>query len=239
MIRIKDDRIKESSSLAASLDHRCILWTMNDDPTSPDLFGIDYRTGNTMATADVDAHLVDTESLSMDRFNRLWIFATGDNKEQRKDCCVLIVSEPSLGKHGKLPARKIPIHYPDGKSRNVECGMVHPKNDRVFLVSKRYKGELFELVGHTVVNLKKSMPWWVTDGTFTHSGNFAAFTKKKSQYLTIYDTRTWKKVKKIKIPVKLQQPESITVDDTGTIFKVGSEGKKSPIVDVTIPKEYR
>lgn len=145
-----DTRIKESSGLARSQRHDGIFWTMNDSGGEPCVFAIDLQ-GRTRAKVRVrDAANFDWEDLASG-FNEqkqpvLYIGDIGDNLQIRPTVQIYRIPEPEIVAEGNpvpetISAASIHWHvvYPGGP-RNAEGLLVHPKTNRLYILSKSDDG---------------------------------------------------------------------------------------------------
>lgn len=243
MTTLTDRRINESSALAQSRKDPGIIWTCNDEPGL--IFAIDPLNGKTVGTFKPSRTLKDTEALACDSEGRLWIGSIGDNNASRHDIGVAVLADPGRGNHGTLPIHWFQLTYPDGP-RNAETLLIDPHTDRAFIISKESHGRLYALPsgltsGHPgrLSDTGRTMPAYVTDATFTHSGQYVLIrTKGAKTKVYVYNATTWRQVASIRVP-QVAKGESITIAPSGTGFYIGSEGTNSPLIRVALPSAYR
>ena len=147
---LADTRIKESSGLARSQRHDGIFWTMNDSGGEPCVFAIDLQ-GRTRAKVRVqDAANFDWEDLAsgFDEQKQpvLYVGDIGDNLHVRPTVQIYRIPEPEIVPEGApvpetISAASIHWHvtYPGGP-RNAEGLLVHPKTNRLHILTKADDG---------------------------------------------------------------------------------------------------
>lgn len=141
-----DERIVESSGLAASALRDDVVWTLNDKGNEPRLFAVDLDTGRTVATLVPEGvDNVDWEDLASgpgtDGRPALWIADTGDGDRDRAEVAIHVVAEPELPAEPPdepldltIPATTLRLAFED-EPRNVEALLVAPDGALV-LVTK-------------------------------------------------------------------------------------------------------
>lgn len=246
MVYFVDDRITESSGLAASRKYP-ILWTINDEPTKPQVFGVDIPSGKTKATFSLKgASITDPEAISLDRHDRLLYFDVGDNSSDRSYVRVYVLGEPIPNKnYGDLACTGYRLTYPGGP-RNAEAGFVSPLTDVIYIISKEASSALYRLPSilrtdrtNTLTLVDSSMGADVSDAAITPDGRFL-LTRRKDQNTTVYvhQTSNWDQIDTITVPSQTK-PEGITVAADQLSFWISSEGVHAPYYQVTMPTAYR
>ena len=95
---IKDDRINESSGLAASILYKDAFWTHNDSGDSARIF-LFNKSGDTLAVVNIKGtRAVDWEDIASFKRgteNYILIADTGDNGRKREHCLLYLVREPA------------------------------------------------------------------------------------------------------------------------------------------------
>lgn len=145
----QDERVRESSGLAASRRTPGVFWTHNDSGDGPHLYATD-RKGRPLARFTVTgATAVDWEDMAagpgQGRAATLYIGDIGDNSRSRKDTVVYRVQEPAVdmrktGQTGATQkAERLPFVYPDGH-HDAETLLVHPVTGEVFILTKAGSG---------------------------------------------------------------------------------------------------
>lgn len=238
--QIQDDRIRESSGLAASSRHSDLAYTVNDRGNDPALYAVQISTGQVVGVTNLSSlGFEDTESIAVDDEGTVWVGDLGDNDHQRDNISIVSFPEPGPGNHELASAEQYRVKLPDGPF-DVEGMLVHPRDGRVFLVSKNREGlgkiyrlpELAPGTTATAEDLDVAAPQMVTDATFTHDGRQALLRTEDDVW--VYDSTSWQPVTRVDTP-KLQQGESITVEQGDRTMLLGSEGKNSPLVRIPMP----
>lgn len=234
---IGDSRIKESSGLTVSSEHKDLAYTINDAGNDPIVYGIKISTGDVVGTTRVaGGKIKDTESIAIDGDGTMWLADLGDNDEERDDVALYSFAEPGPGDHS-VTAKRYPVSYEDGPV-DIEAFLVHPKTGAKFLASKEKKksGTLFSLPetlsessSNVATDLGKAAPEDVSDGTFNLDGSQALLRTRKSVHL--FDPASWQENGTVEVP-EVEQGESIAMEPGGTSFLIGSEGKNSPLIRV-------
>ena len=138
---LADQRIDESSGIAASSWSDQVIFTSNDSGDAPRFFAVDTRTCATRATYSVTgAKNVDWEDMARgaatDGTPVLWLADIGDNRENRRGIVVYEVAEPGAGATGALAIRsRWTLTYPDG-AHDAETLIVDPETGRPVIVTK-------------------------------------------------------------------------------------------------------
>jgi hypothetical protein len=248
---LRDRRIDESSGLAISSNHPDLAYTMNDEGTSPLIFGVQPSTGRTRSAFDLSGAggFKDPEAIRTAPDGRIWLADTGDGHPDksgpkhgdpdRSHVTIAVFDEPRPGYRGSVRARRHDITYSNGP-HNVEALAIHPRTGQAWLISNADVGRVYRLpnplrAGHNVAQATQHlMPGFVTDATFTTDGRFVLVRTMRTADVLVFNARTWTRVGAIKAP-KLSKGESITVEPDGRTALLGSEGRHSPLVRVAIP----
>jgi hypothetical protein len=233
---LSDPRITESSGLVVSRDDPDRAFTINDSGSSPVVYSVDVPSGRTVATTRVAADLVDTEALSVDADDTLWIADTGDNRGARTDVALYSLPAAGIGQDTAAVTR-YPITYPGGPI-DVEALAVNPRTGAKLLISKGlFGGTVFSLPDPLVadqpnqaVAMKGDVPGLVTDAAFTPDGRYVVARTYTSGYLL--DPTTRDSVMSIDLP-SVDQGETLATEASGRSVLVGSEGKDSPLIRVS------
>ncbi|MEU6882029.1 WD40 repeat domain-containing protein [Streptomyces sp. NPDC046712] len=236
---IKDARVTESSGLAASQAHPGVYWTHNDQD-APLIYGIDSRTGETVATLTMKGVGTprDMEAISIGPDGDIYVGDIGDNRDGTWDhVWIYRFPEPKQLKDQTVTAKQYVVKYADGP-RNAEALMVHPKTGRVYIASKNedtgglYAGpERLSSGGTNVFRRVDDVPW-VTDGAFSPDGSRLVlrgyFTAKEYAWK---DGRLGDDGADLRVPFQ-GQSESVTYTKDGSAVMFGSEGRHSEVVRV-------
>ncbi|MFF9195655.1 WD40 repeat domain-containing protein [Streptomyces sp. NPDC014779] len=239
---IEDPRITESSGLAASRTHPGVYWTHNDQD-APLIYGIDSRTGKTVATLTMKGvgKPRDMEAISVGPDGAVYVGDIGDNLDGSWDhVWIYRFPEPKELRDQTVRATQFDVKYADG-ARNAEALMVHPKTGRVYIASKNEDGgglyagpERLDPSRTNVFRRIGDVPW-VTDGAFSPDGERLVLRG----YLTAREY-AWKdgRLADDGTPVGAPfqgQAESVTYTPDGSALLFGSEGRNSRVVRVERP----
>jgi hypothetical protein len=148
LCKLKDDRINESSGIAASIRNREAFWTHNDSGDSARFF-LFNKNGDTIAMVNIKgATAVDWEDIASFKLGKdsyVLIADTGDNARRRKNYALYLIREPVIsvksgGNNDAVsmevePALIIDFNYEDGP-HDCESVAVDPTESTVYLVSK-------------------------------------------------------------------------------------------------------
>ena len=238
--QIQDERIKESSGIALSVDHEDLVYTINDRGTAAKIYAIKLSTGETVGTADISSlNVEDTESIAVDAKGTMWLGDLGDNDHVRNNVAIFSFPEPGPGNKTISNADRYPVEFPGGPV-DVEGMLVHPTTSNIHLVSKIRddSGTIFELPdlvpGTTAVarDLNKRAPVAVTDATYTHAGDKVLL--RTNNDVSVFDPTNWEQLVQQDTP-DMKQGESVAVERGDRTILIGSEGKNSPIVRLDVP----
>src|SRR4051794_17862577 len=143
--RWRDQRIAESSGLAAATREPGVWFTHNDSGDAARFFAVGAD-GRTLATYRVaGATAVDWEDMAAapaaDGTPTLWLADIGDNDAARPSITVYAVPEPRVrrGEDRTLPTTAYRLRYPDGP-HDAETLLVDPVRHRAYVVTKTLAG---------------------------------------------------------------------------------------------------
>ncbi|MFE0691758.1 hypothetical protein ACFV0Z_26805 [Streptomyces xiamenensis] len=244
---IEDERITESSGLAASTRHPGVYWTHNDSGYGPYLYAVDAATGQTVATLTLQgAEMRDVEAVHFGPDGALYVGDIGDNFDGGWDeVWIYRVPEPEVLADATVVPDVYRVRYDDGP-RDAESLMVHPQTGRVYIASKKRKepGALYagpETLSTTEVNTFErvaDIDLWMTDGAFSPDGTRLAlrgyFTARMYEWTEegLGDQIN----RQLLIPAQ-PQGESMTFTPDGRYLMYGSEGERSEVVPVELKGE--
>lgn len=241
---IKDPRITESSGLAASRAHPGVYWTHNDSGYGPQIYAVDSRTGETVATLTLQGvgKPRDVEAISIGPDGNVYVGDIGDNLNGTWDhVWIYRFAEPKQLKDATVRATQFTVKYADGP-RDAESMMVDPRTGRVYIASKNenggglYEGPA-ELTSSGTNTFRRigEVPW-VTDGAFSPDG-------KELVLRSYFSARayTWKNgrlgtERPVSAPFQ-RQAESVTYTADGSALMFGSEGQQSEVARVDLDKD--
>jgi hypothetical protein len=242
-LEIRDQRVVESSGLAASPRHGGVLWTHNDSGDAARLFAVGPDGGvlATLTLAGVDARDWEAMAAGRDDAGRPALFAgdIGDNLGVWPSVSVYRVGEPASLHDATLPARRYRFRYADGP-RDAEALLVDPRDNRLYVASKEDDGGgLYQAparLSSDRVNLLRriaEVPPSITDGAFSPDGRAFVLRDYSAAYLFAAPGR---QVAAFPLPLQ-RQGESITWSPDGDGVLAGSEGPESDIWRVGLPDE--
>ena len=231
---ITDSRITESSGLAAD-EGAGGYWTVNDSGDS----AIAYRlnaTGKVVGTLEYRAAPIDVEAVAL-HDGRLYVADIGDNTDDREFVTVYYFDS------ARADDRTVDYHawdfaYPDGP-HDAETLLVD-ESGRLFVVTKGAEGAVYaaprapKRAGTNELTKVGDAPAAVTDGTFLPGGKRIALLTWGS--IEVLDAKSYEPVGRADIPMQAQ-PESLAVSLDGSSLLVGSEGRRSKVYAIPIPRE--
>jgi hypothetical protein len=247
MFQFQDDRITESSGLAASAIHDGIVYTHNDSGHGPDIYAVDDSSGATVATLTLKgAPSRDWEAISKCKDHGtdvLWVGDIGDNINAWKTYRLFRVPEPSTLKTGDVDWTEYDLRYEDGQARNAESLLCDPRDGRLYVITKEtadkagvYRGPSALKAGAVNVFSKiANAPAAMTDGAFFGGGRFAVVRGYFDAYI-LSPNAGWKPVVTFTPPIQIQG-ESVAETKDGSALLFGSEGVGSSVWRVPIPAE--
>lgn len=247
MFQFQDERITESSGLAASTKNRGIVYTHNDSDAGPVIYAVDDSSGETVATLTLDgAPARDWEAMTRckdDGTDVLWVADIGDNIDAWKTYRLYRVPEPSDPRTGDVDWTQFDVRYDDGEARDAEAVLCDPRNGRLWIITKENAGEAGVYRGpatmksgavNTFTRVARA-PGAVTDAAFFGDGRFVV-TRGYFQANILSPNAGWKSVVKFTPPVQIQG-ESVAESADGEALLFGSEGIGSSVWRVPIPEE--
>lgn len=144
---VVDERLRETSGLAASRTHADVLWTLNDGGNDAAVYAVSRR-GRVLARFEVDGvantDWEDLAAFELEGRRYLLIADTGDNGGLRRTLQLHVLAEPETLRDGTLtPAWSIAFRWPDG-ARDSEAVAVDAAAGQALLISKKRRPpELF------------------------------------------------------------------------------------------------
>lgn len=230
---LRDQRINESSGLAASTRFPGVLYTHEDSGGGPYVYAIGRR-GQTRATFKIrGAGSRDWEDIAYGPRRTIWIGDIGDNRAVRDTIQVYRVREPGKLTSRDLRATQFELRYPDG-SHDAEALLIHPRSGRLYVVSKQRHGAAVyqaprRLDPERVNRLKKirSAPELVTGGDLARDGRMLL---RKHNHAFVYP-RLHGKPSVFRLPDQPQgESAAFSWKDGGLLF--GSERVNSKVYRV-------
>jgi len=255
---IKDDRINESSGLAASILYKDAFWTHNDSGDSARIF-LFNKSGDTLAVVNIKGtRAVDWEDIASFKRgteNYILIADTGDNGRKREHCLLYLVREPAgidtTAKEALTlevePSLTIRFSYEDGP-HDCEAVAVDPAGSTIYLVSKELgEGKIYSMSipseGSKEPGIARAI---ATDKIVFVNAMDISPDGMRSVVLTYLDAyefargegETWAQAfshepRSIKMPVR-RQGESICYGADGKTLYLSSEGRSQPFWEVPV-----
>lgn len=245
MFQFQDERITESSGLAASAVHDGIVYTHNDSDAGPVIYAVDDSTGETVATLTLKgAPARDWEAMTKCKGD-LWVGDIGDNIDAWKTYPLLRVKEPATLKTGDVEYTKYDVQYEDGKARNAESLLCDPRDGRLYIITKEtadkagvYRGPSTMKAGSVnVFERIAKAPGAMTDAAFFDNGGFVVARGYFDAYV-LSPNLGWKQVVKFTPPIQIQG-ESVAESADRDALLFGSEGLGSSVWRVPIPEDVK
>jgi hypothetical protein len=231
---ITDSRITESSGLAADPTAGG-YWTVNDSGDGAIAYGLS-TSGQVVGTLEYRAEPVDVEAVAL-HDGRLYVADIGDNLAERESVTVYYFDNARADGR-TVTYRSWDFAYPDGP-HDAETLLVDASG-RLFVVTKDVEGAVYAApreptrAGTNQLAKVGKAPAAVTDGTFLPGGKRIALLTYGS--IEVLDAQSYQTVGRADIPVQAQ-PESLTVSLDGSSLLVGSEGRRSKVYAIPIPRE--
>lgn len=239
----KDPRIKESSGLAASRRHPGVYWTHNDSGYGPQIYAVDGRTGETVATVTLSGvgELRDVEAISIGPGDQIYVGDIGDNRGGTwPHVWIYRLPEPKELKDQTIQATQYVVKYADG-ARDAESMVVHPKTGRVYIIDKKEDGgHLYEgpaelsSSGTNIFRPIAPVDLWATDAALSPDGEQLAVRGYFGGIHYDWNGGEIKRVDQLDVPLQ-RQGEAITYSADGSKLLYGSEGAGSPVVVYDAP----
>ncbi len=233
LFSFQGDDVFESSGL---VDRGDVVYTNNDSGDDAVIYGVDAGTGRTVSRTTYDDEVTDVEAIAPGADGTVWAADTGDNRENRDDVAVYRV-DPRDGEHR---ATRYPLTYPDGP-HDAETLLVHPRTQRVFVVSKAVFGGTVYAAPRQLrpdqpnrLRAFARVPGLVTDGAFFPDGRHVVLRTYGTA--SVFTFPAFELVGTVTLPEQ-PQGEGISVSRTGRVL-VSSEGVNAPVLRVDLPKRW-
>ncbi|KII00475.1 hypothetical protein LP52_01215 [Streptomonospora alba] len=247
LFRITDERIQESSGLAASSRHDGVYWTHNDSGGyGPEIYAVDDQ-GRTLATVSLVGEGVevrDWEAISVgpgeDGEPAVYVGDIGDNFQGGwPNIRVYRLPEPRDLTDQTIRATTFTFTYEDG-GRDSEAMMVDPDSGRLYVISKEVAGgvyaapERLDAEGANTLTRVDSAPLYATDAAFSPDG--AHYAVRTYWSASVYDASEGVRgrvVDRVSLP-ESDQGESLAFSHDGSALLAGTEGPGSPVWSVPL-----
>lgn len=258
LCRVDDERIAESSGLAASRLRPGTFLTHNDSGNPARLYRFDSK-GKVLGEYLVEgAANIDWEAMAIRRAKLTdWVYLgdIGDNLEIRPEIHVYRFAEPVATGQARVDrVERFTLAYPDGP-RNAEALLVDPSTGDLWIVTKTGKGlaEVYRAalgkpankvrltkVGEILVDTggaDASGGRLVTDGAFSPDGRHVVLRTYTGalEFDVPKDRRAWWRSKPRPVPVgEGRGGEAIAYSSDGSSLIMTTEGRPFPVYRVSI-----
>ncbi|ROO91282.1 WD40 repeat protein [Actinocorallia herbida] len=240
-----DDRITESSGLAASTLHPGIVYTHNDSGGEARVYAVDAKTGATKAVLTFEGLTArDWEGMALGKDEKgrpaLYLADIGDNLHGAwPHVAVFRIPEPAKLRDTTLRVTAFRFTYEDGP-RDAESLLIDPRDNRLYIASKRLGGgtlyrapKKLRTTGMNVLKAVGDAPSFATDGAFAPDGS--TFVIRGYTSATVYKA-PGERVDRISLPVQ-EQGEGITYTPDGKALLISSEGADRDVWRVPLPED--
>lgn len=237
--RITDDRVVESSGLAASRTRPDLVYTVNDSGDDARVLVVSVRDGAVVGEARLDGvEADDFEALAPAPGGRLVVGDIGDNGADREHVELYVLDEPGTGETTVTP-RRVTLRYPGG-ARDAEALVVVGQS--VFVVSKQlFGGDVFvapaltdDRDSHTLRRVGPA-PAAVTDAALLDDGDVVLRDYVRG---FVMDPSDWEMRATFELP-RVSQGETLAAVPGRRQVYAGSEGEDSPVFVVPVPRGDR
>lgn len=239
VFRISSPEITESSSLFVSTAQPGLVYTTNDSGDGPTVYVIDSTSGALVGRttlAGVDA--VDIEALAGGPAGALVVADIGDNDVERGSVSAYRLPQPGPGNQ-TVSAERVVLSYADGP-RDAESALYDASSGRLYVVSKEFGGASVYVTPRNVFARSRAplrpiagAPALATDATLLPGAKEVVIRTYTSA--TVYRFPSFERLSTVRLP-KAEQGESIAAPASGDVVWVGTEGVRSPVVAVRLPR---
>lgn len=239
VFRMQSPAITESSSLVVSTVDPSLAYTTNDSGDGPVVYIVDTATGSLVGRMTLEGvTAVDIEGLAGGQDGTLIVADIGDNDAARKTVTVYRVPQPGRG-DTVVTAEAVTLRYAD-RPRDAESVLYDTTSGRVYVVSKELVGASVYATPPDVFTREHARlqpvadgPPVATDATLLPAGDFAVVRMYASA--AVYRFPSFEHVVDFGLP-ELKQGESIAAPPGGSTVWVGTEGERSPVFAVPLPR---
>jgi hypothetical protein len=245
--QISDERITESSGLAASARFEDVLFTINDSGGCACVYAVD-RAGRVAAALTLAGAVnEDWEALAPavhDGSPVVWVGDIGDNLTSRENVDVYRFAEPMALDDQEVAAQRFRLTYEDGP-HDAEALLVDPGSQRLYVVTKSRSGGGIYAAPATldedevnVLTLVRPAPRGVTDGAIavdpqSRSGARLALIT----YGPLFVGDGWEApLRPFVPPARLRGESAAWAAGSNRQLFLGSEGDFSPVFLVQLPQ---
>ncbi|PLW74720.1 hypothetical protein GQS52_15525 [Streptomyces sp. SCUT-3] len=233
---LADERITESSGLAASPRHKGVHWTVNDSDDGPHVYAVDSSDGRTVARITMRGIAPrDVEAVSVGPGGRIWVGDVGDNLGGTwNEVYLYSFEEPARLADRTVDVVRYRVRYAGGP-RDAEAVMVHPVTGRVYIADKVRSGgalhagprELSPSGVNTFTEVADGLGW-ITDGAFSPDGSRLVLRGYFSADVFRWEDGRPEHLARTTVPFQ-RQGESVSFTADGRALLYGSEGVRSQV----------
>ncbi len=162
----------------------------------------------------------------------------GDNEAEREGISAYRLPQPEPGRHF-VAADGVRLEYVDGP-RDAEAALYDARTGRLYVVSKEFAGASVYVTAPNVFGRSKTMlrpiakaPAIATDATLLPGGERAVIRTYAGA--VIYRFPSFDRVRALDLP-RTEQGESIAAPPSGRVVWVGTEGERSPVIAIRLPR---
>jgi len=239
VFRINSPEITESSSLFVSTAHPGLVYTTNDSGDAPTVYVLDAASGALVGRATLaGVDTVDVEALAGGPDGKLVLADIGDNDAERVGVSAYRLAQPGAGDR-TVSAELVELSYVDGP-RDAESALYDARSGRLYVVSKEFAGASVYATPRHVFDRTRAVlrriagaPAIATDATLLPASREAVVRTYTSA--SVYRFPSFERLSTVPLP-PTEQGESIAAPPSGDVVWVGSEGLRSPVIAVRLPK---
>jgi LPXTG-motif cell wall-anchored protein len=230
-----DPTITESSGL---VDLGSVMVTMNDSGGDAEVFVVDPATGRTVGRTTYADEVTDVEALAPPGRDAGWVGANGDNTEHRDSVQVYRVTVGRGDRTVAAPAYD--LVYPD-RPHDAESLVAAP-GGRLYVITKGLLGgtayaapRRLDPSGPNRLRPVGSVDVWATDAALFPDGRHVLV--RGYDTAALYTFPGFRPVGSLDLP-RQRQGEGVSIARSGRI-RLSSEGRNSPVLQVTLPEAVR
>lgn len=227
---LQDAEVFESSGL---VDRGDVLFTTNDSGDEAVVYGLDPADCRTVSRTGYAEEVDDVEALAPGAGGAVWVGDVGDNRRRRDE----IVAHRIRPDGGDQPGDRFSLVYPDG-AHDAEAMLVHPRTQRVFVVSKSVFGGTVYVAPRRLaegspnrLTAFAAVRGLVTDGAFFPDGRRVLLRGYGTA--SVYTFPGFGHVGTVRLPAQAQG-EGVSVGADGRVL-LSSEGVRTDVLEVRLP----
>jgi hypothetical protein len=227
---LQDPEVFESSGL---VDRGEVLFTTNDSGDDAVVYGIDAAGCATVSRTRYAEEVEDAEALAPGAGGGVWVGDIGDNRRRRAEIAVHRIRP----ENGEQPGDRYSLVYPDG-AHDAEALLVHPRTQRVFVVSKSVFGGTVYAAPRALTEGSRNrltafagVRGLVTDGAFFPDGRRVLLRSYGTA--SVYTFPGFGLVGTVRLPAQ-PHGEGVSVGADGRVL-LSSEGVRADVLQVRLP----